>query len=161
MTVFVGAMAGALVGASIVETICLPGVVRSPRDATAAGVSAIAAFIGVGLVAALVTRSFDEYNEHVAAGQDPPCPRLRSRPHRRPTSTPTDAALTFGTAPATLPLSDHTRNSRTPSFYNRPPQRSRRLRSAPEHQRHVVAAEPEAVRHRRSDRHLARASFGT
>jgi len=79
MTVFVGAMAGALVGASIVETICLPESCV-PLEMTAAGVSAIAAFIGVGLVAALVTRSFDEYNEHVAAGQDPPSPGCETEP---------------------------------------------------------------------------------
>jgi hypothetical protein len=79
MTVFVGAMAGALVGASIVETICLPGSCV-PLEMTAAGVSAIAAFIGVGLVAALVTRSFDEYNEHVAAGKEPPGPGCESEP---------------------------------------------------------------------------------
>ena len=66
-TVFVGAMAGALIGASIVETICLPGSCV-PLEITAAAVSGIAAFIGVGLVAALVTRSFDEYNEQ-SAGQ--------------------------------------------------------------------------------------------
>lgn len=79
MTVFVGAMAGALVGASIVETICLPESCV-PLEMTAAGISAIAAFIGVGLVAALVTRSFDEYNEHVAAGREPPGPGCESEP---------------------------------------------------------------------------------
>lgn len=79
MTVFVGAMSGALVGASIVETICLPGTCV-PLEMTAAGVSGIAAFIGVGLVAALVTRSFDEYNEHVAAGQEPPSPGCEAEP---------------------------------------------------------------------------------
>ena len=65
-TVFVGAMAGALIGASIVETICLPGSCVA-LEITAAGVTAIAAFIGVGLVAALVTRSFDEYHEQTAS----------------------------------------------------------------------------------------------
>ncbi|MGI9529974.1 MAG: hypothetical protein ACR2NG_09690, partial [Acidimicrobiia bacterium] len=40
MTVFVGAMAGALVGASIVETICLPESCVT-LEMTAAGVSAI------------------------------------------------------------------------------------------------------------------------
>ena len=80
MTVFVGAMAGALVGASIVETICLPDSCVA-LETTAAGVSAIAAFIGVGLVAALVTRSFDEYNEHVAAGREPPSPGCEAEPN--------------------------------------------------------------------------------
>jgi len=83
MTVFVGAMAGALVGASIVETLCLPDTCV-PLEMTAAGVSAIAAFIGVGLVAALVTRSFDEYNEHVAAGKEPPAPGCEVEPVDEP-----------------------------------------------------------------------------
>ena len=71
MTVWVGAMTGALIGSSIVETICLPGSCAAV-EATAAVVIGIASLIGVGLVAALVTRSFDEYNEHQAAGTEPP-----------------------------------------------------------------------------------------
>ncbi len=78
-TVFVGAMAGALVGASIVETLCLPGSCV-PLEISAAVIVGIAAFIGVGLVAALVTRSFDEYNEHVDAGREPPEPGCESEP---------------------------------------------------------------------------------
>ena len=71
MTVWVGAMTGALIGASIVETICLPDSCVA-IEATAAVVTGVAALIGVGLVAALVTRSFDEYNEHQIAGTEPP-----------------------------------------------------------------------------------------
>jgi hypothetical protein len=85
MTVFIGAMAGALVGGSIVETICLPDSCVA-LETTAAGVSAIAAFIGVGLVAALVTRSFDEYDEHVAAGREPPGPGCEAEPQSPDTS---------------------------------------------------------------------------
>lgn len=80
-TVFVGAMAGALIGASIVETICLPGSCV-PLEISAAAVSAIAAFIGVGLVAALVTRSFDEYNEQSAAQADADSSSRPDRPDR-------------------------------------------------------------------------------
>lgn len=71
MTVWVGAMAGALIGASIVETICLPDSCVA-LEATAAVVVGIASLVGVGLVAALVTRSFDEYGEHQRAGTPPP-----------------------------------------------------------------------------------------
>lgn len=70
-TVFVGSMAGALIGASIVETICLPGSCGA-AEAGAAVVIGLASFVGVGLVAALVSRSFDEYNESVASGVAPP-----------------------------------------------------------------------------------------
>ena len=72
-TVFVGTMAGVLVGASIVESICLPSTCPT-LEVVGATVTGIAAFIGVGLVAALVLRSFDEYNEHVVAGTPPPTP---------------------------------------------------------------------------------------
>lgn len=71
MTVFVGAMAGALIGSSVVETICLPGSCVA-IEASAAFVLGVGALVGVGLVAALVTRSFDEYNASVADGREPP-----------------------------------------------------------------------------------------
>jgi hypothetical protein len=70
MTVFVGAMTGGLIGSSVVSTICLPATCV-PLEATAGIVTAIASFIGVGIVAALVTRSFDEYNERLDAGLPP------------------------------------------------------------------------------------------
>ncbi len=70
MTVFVGAMTGGLIGSSIVSTICLPNTCTA-LEIVAGIVTAIAAFIGVGIVAALVTRSFDEYNERVDAGLPP------------------------------------------------------------------------------------------
>lgn len=69
-TVLVGAMTGALIGSSIVQAICLPSTC-TPLEVTGGFVSAVLAFIGVGLVAALVTRSFDEYNERVDAGLPP------------------------------------------------------------------------------------------
>ncbi|GMQ93090.1 MAG: hypothetical protein BMS9Abin12_0567 [Acidimicrobiia bacterium] len=69
-TVLVGTMAGGLIGSSVVEAICLPA---SCRPLTVAGglITAALSFVGVGLVAALVTRSFDEYNERIAAGLPP------------------------------------------------------------------------------------------
>jgi hypothetical protein len=69
-TVLVGTMAGGLFGSSIVQAICLPS--SCPALEAASGiVAAVLSFIGVGLVAALVTRSFDEYNEREAAGLPP------------------------------------------------------------------------------------------
>jgi hypothetical protein len=69
-TVLVGTMAGGLIGSSVVEAICLPSTCQTLETAgglIAAGLS----FVGVGLVAALVTRSFDEYNERFEAGLPP------------------------------------------------------------------------------------------
>ena len=69
-TVLVGTMTGWLIGSSIVEAICLPS--NCPALETIGGlVGAVISFIGVGLVAALVARSFDEYNEREAAGLPP------------------------------------------------------------------------------------------
>lgn len=79
MTVFVGAMTGVLVGASIVETICLPGSCVGLELAAGAVVGA-ASFIGVGLVAALVTRSFEEYRDAVDEGRPPPTPGCEAEP---------------------------------------------------------------------------------
>ena len=70
-TVFAGASAGALIGASIVETICLPDTCVG-LEISGGVVIGLASMIGVGMVAALVTRSFDEYNESVAEGEAPP-----------------------------------------------------------------------------------------
>lgn len=79
MTVFVGAMTGVLIGSSIVQTICLP---ESCAALEAAGgvVIGLASLVGVGIVAALVTRSFDEYNEKVEAGEPPPTAGCETEP---------------------------------------------------------------------------------
>ena len=70
VTVLVGTMTGWLIGSSIVEAICLPS--TCPELEVAGGlVAGVITFVGVGLVAALVTRSFDEYNERSAAGLPP------------------------------------------------------------------------------------------
>jgi hypothetical protein len=73
VTTFAGAAAGALIGASVVETICLPDTCPV-YEFTGALVLGLASIVGVGLVAALVARSFDEYNESVIKGEDPPGP---------------------------------------------------------------------------------------
>lgn len=70
MTVFVGAMTGGLIGSSVVSTICLPNSCTG-LEVLAGVTMAIASFVGVGVVAALVTRSFDEYNEREEAGLPP------------------------------------------------------------------------------------------
>jgi hypothetical protein len=63
-------MTGWLIGSSIVEAICLPS--NCPALETIGGlVGAVISFVGVGLVAALVARSFDEYNEREAVGLPP------------------------------------------------------------------------------------------
>jgi hypothetical protein len=69
-TVLVGTMTGWLIGSSIVEAICLPSNCLA-LETIGGLVGAVISFIGVGLVAALVTRSFDEYNEREAAGLPP------------------------------------------------------------------------------------------
>lgn len=70
VTVLVGTMTGWLIGSSIVEAICLPSTCPV-LGGTGGLVSGAIAFVGVGLVAALVARSFDEYNERSAAGLPP------------------------------------------------------------------------------------------
>ncbi|MEN8041690.1 MAG: hypothetical protein ABFR95_09325 [Actinomycetota bacterium] len=69
-TVLVATMAGGLIGASIVEAICLPSACPA-IEAAGGAISAVLSFIGVGIVAALVARSFDEHDERTAAGLPP------------------------------------------------------------------------------------------
>jgi len=70
MTVFVGAMTGGLIGSSVVSTICLPATCVA-LETTAGIITAVGSFVGVGVVAALVTRSFDEYYERLDEGLPP------------------------------------------------------------------------------------------
>ncbi|MDK1018063.1 MAG: hypothetical protein QGD89_01480 [Actinomycetota bacterium] len=70
VTVLIGAMTGTLIGANVVKAICLPSIC-APLEVAGGVISGTLSFIGVGLVAALVTRSFDEYNERLAAGLPP------------------------------------------------------------------------------------------
>ena len=72
-SVAAGTVIGFIVGRSIVSVLCAPtgcaAVEWIAGLATAAG-----AFVGVGLVVALATRSFEEYHEAVAAQRPPPEP---------------------------------------------------------------------------------------
>ena len=67
------ATGGAIIGQGIAAALCSPGSCSGVATA-AAVVTAIGALIGVGLVVALVTRSFDEYREAVEANRPPPGP---------------------------------------------------------------------------------------
>ena len=60
--VVIGAMAGGLLGKSIVHTLCLPETCRA-AETTAAVLTSAGSLVGVGLVVALVTKSFDEFRE--------------------------------------------------------------------------------------------------
>jgi len=69
--VSIGAGIGAYVGGTIVGVLCEPqGCVAF--EATAATVTGLGALVGIGLVVALATRSFDEYREAVEQGRKPP-----------------------------------------------------------------------------------------
>ena len=61
-SVLVGTAIGALIGSAIVRVLCLPGTCATLEVASGI-VTGIGAFVGVGLVVALVARSFDEYHE--------------------------------------------------------------------------------------------------
>ena len=69
-TVLVSTMAGALIGSGVVQAICLPDTCRT-LEISGGVIAAGLTFVGVGLVAALVARSFDEHNEREAAGLPP------------------------------------------------------------------------------------------
>lgn len=60
--VFVGTLAGGILGRSVVHALCLPSACEG-TEVTAAILTGFGSLIGVGLVVALVTRSFDEYRE--------------------------------------------------------------------------------------------------
>jgi MFS family permease len=62
-----GTLTGALVGSSIVAVICLPGTCVG-YEIGAAILTGLGAFVGIGIIVALATRSFDEYRE----GRDRP-----------------------------------------------------------------------------------------
>lgn len=71
--VFAGAMVGAVLGRGIVSVLCLPGSCV-PLEVTSAALLAVGAAVGIGIVAALVVRSFDEYRAAIAARKPPPEP---------------------------------------------------------------------------------------
>lgn len=64
--VVVGTVAGAVLGWAVTHAFCRPD--GCPvGESIAATLTGIGSFIGVGLVVALATRSFDEYRESAAA----------------------------------------------------------------------------------------------
>jgi hypothetical protein len=67
----VGAGIGSFVGGTIVGVICEPQGCAA-FEATAAIVTGIGALVGIGLVVALATRSFEEHSAAVARGSTPP-----------------------------------------------------------------------------------------
>ena len=66
VAVTAAAVTGAFIGQSVVSVICEPDTCRG-LEIAAAILTGLGAFIGVGVIAALATRSFDEYRE----GRDP------------------------------------------------------------------------------------------
>jgi hypothetical protein len=67
----IGAGVGAYLGGTIVAVLCEPsGCIAF--EATAAITTGIGALVGIGLVVALATRSFDEYREAQQRGAPPP-----------------------------------------------------------------------------------------
>jgi len=74
--VVVGTVAGAVLGWAVTHAFCRPD--GCPvGESIAATLTGVGSFIGVGLVVALATRSFDEYRETAAAqypdpGAEPP-----------------------------------------------------------------------------------------
>ncbi|NND02892.1 MAG: hypothetical protein HKN91_08895 [Acidimicrobiia bacterium] len=60
--VAVGGLVGAWIGREIVRALCLPGSCTGVEVAGSA-FTAIGSMVGIGLVVALVVRSFDEYRE--------------------------------------------------------------------------------------------------
>ncbi len=66
-----GAGIGAYLGGTIVGVLCDPA--GCPAfEAAAASATGIGALVGIGLVMALATRSFDEYREATRRGATPP-----------------------------------------------------------------------------------------
>ena len=64
--VVVGTVAGAVLGWAVTHAFCRPD--GCPvGESVAATLTGVGSFIGVGLVVALATRSFDEYRESAAA----------------------------------------------------------------------------------------------
>lgn len=71
LAVIGGTATGVFVGASIASVLCYPSTCVW-IEITAGAVTGIGALIGVGMIAALTARSFDEYRGAVAAKRPPP-----------------------------------------------------------------------------------------
>ncbi len=70
-TVGIGAGIGAYLGGTIVEVLCQPKGCAAFETAAAAS-TGVGALVGIGLVVALATRSFDEYQDAINRGAKPP-----------------------------------------------------------------------------------------
>ena len=83
LPVLAATIAGGVVGWTIPHRRCLPDscVAIEVAGAVLAGVGTA---IGVGLVVALATRSFDEYHEAVSARRPPPQPGCETDEHQAP-----------------------------------------------------------------------------
>ncbi|MEA2000935.1 MAG: hypothetical protein U9N84_03485 [Actinomycetota bacterium] len=71
ITVSIGAGIGAYIGGTIVGVLCEPQGCAA-FEATAATITGVGALVGIGLVVALATRSFDEYRDAAEQGRQPP-----------------------------------------------------------------------------------------
>ena len=71
LAVTTGTATGVFIGASIASVLCYPSTCLW-IEIIAGFVTGIGALIGVGMIAALTTRSFDEYQAAVAANRPPP-----------------------------------------------------------------------------------------
>lgn len=71
VAVIAGTVTGAFIGSSIARVLCLPATCRGV-EAAAWLLTGVGAFVGVGMIAALTTRSFDEHRAAVDREQPPP-----------------------------------------------------------------------------------------
>lgn len=71
LAVIAGTATGAFIGASIASVLCYPSTCLW-IEIVAGFVTGIGALVGVGMIAALTARSFDEYQAAVAAKRPPP-----------------------------------------------------------------------------------------
>ena len=71
LAVIAGTATGAFIGASIASVLCSPASCIG-IEIIAGAVTGLGALVGVGMIAALTTRSFDEYRAAIAARQPPP-----------------------------------------------------------------------------------------
>lgn len=71
VSVIAGTVTGAFVGAAIAGLLCRPSSCLGIEIA-AGVITGIGALIGVGMIAALTTRSFDEYRTALATNRPPP-----------------------------------------------------------------------------------------
>lgn len=69
----IGALAGGVIGAVVVDLLCAPSECRS-LQITGAVLTGLGALIGIGVVVSLASRSLDEYHSAVAANRPPPEP---------------------------------------------------------------------------------------